>query len=110
MSIETQKAKLYDLLERPVNSEKTLKLEEKTGTYTFKVRSDADKKAIKAAVEQGFGVTVTKVRTCYSRGKVKQRGKHIGKTKDWKKAYVTLQSGQALNFTFQSNLSKREAA
>ena len=53
---------------------------------------------IKDAVEKNFNTKVKQVRTIQVKGKVKQRGKIIGKRKDWKKAIITLMPGQKIDF------------
>ncbi len=89
-------ADLHDILIAPVDSEKADRLEESENTYVFKVGLDANKIQIRQAVEQLFGVKVKSVRTAVVRGKVKRRGRHLGKRSDWKKAYVTLAEGYIL--------------
>ena len=58
--------------------------------YTFKVAKDATKIDIAKAVEEVFGVKVSKVNTLKIRGKFRRRGRTSGYTASWKKAYVTL--------------------
>ena len=64
----------------------------------FKVALDANKVEIANAVEQLFEVKVDSVRTVVVKGKSKRRGNKMGRRSDWKKAYVTLQEGQELDF------------
>ena len=52
---------------------------------------------IRKAIEHFFGVKVTDVRTMNVRGKVKRFGRYFGKRRNWKKAYVTLAEGDAIN-------------
>jgi large subunit ribosomal protein L23 len=52
---------------------------------------------IKKAIEQFYGVEVDAVRTLVVRGKVKRHGRHFGKRRNWKKAYVTLGEGHQIN-------------
>ena len=59
---------------------------------------DANKVEIANAVEQLFEVKVDSVRTVVVKGKTKRRGAKMGRRSDWKKAYVTLQEGQSLDF------------
>lgn len=60
------------------------------GKYTFKVARNATKVDIKNAVEKLFEVKVLKVNTVTVKGKEKRVGVHSGKTSDWKKAIVTI--------------------
>ncbi len=60
------------------------------GKYTFKVHKKATKVQIAQAVEKLFNVKVLKVNTMHVNGKKKRVGYHVGKTSDWKKAIVTI--------------------
>ena len=84
---------LQDILIKPLVTEKssTFLSENK---YFFKVQSDANKIEIRLAVEQLFNVKVAKVNTISVQGRKRQYGRIQGKTKDWKKAVVTLKEGQ----------------
>lgn len=79
-------------------------LTEKTGEglasnkYTFQVNIKANKSQIKREVEKFFNVRVTKVNTLIQCGKVKRVRKIAGKRPDWKKAIVTLASGDKIPF------------
>lgn len=87
---------LYDVLLRPVTTEQTQKLME-LNQYVFEVASEASKPEIKAAVQEIFGVTVTKVNTLIMPAKRGMRGRHeYWRTKEWKKAIVTLQEGDKI--------------
>ena len=84
-----------DIILKPVITERSmdgLALEENK-KYTFKVAKDANKIEIKQAVEKLFDVKVAKVNTMNCRGRVRRVGRFTGKTPDWKKAIVTLQTG-----------------
>ena len=72
------------------------------GKYTFKVNKKATKIEIAKAVEKLFEVKVLKVNTMNVRGKKKRVGYHVGKTSDWKKAIVTIDT----NPTEKSYLTK----
>ena len=81
---------LYDIIIRPILSEKTF-TGIKNKCYVFQVVKSATKPQIKLAVEFAFsGVKVKSVRIANYMGKTKRQGKHEGKTVDWKKAYVQL--------------------
>ncbi len=89
---------LYEVIQGPCLTEKSNVLQETQGTIAFKVAKAANKIEIKQAVEQLFNVKVADVRTASMRGKKKRVGiKSIGRTNDWKKAYVTLSEGE-INF------------
>lgn len=90
--------RINDILVRPLVTEKTTGLIEEANTYAFEVGRDSTKIEIGKAVEQLFDVKVEQVRTMVVRGKLKRFGRHHGKRPNWKKALVTLQEGEALNF------------
>ena len=91
-------AELHDILLGPLVTEKTSRLMALENTYAFKVGENANKIEIKRAVESMFGVSVEDVRTARVRGKYKRFGRHYGKRSNWKKAYVRLADGDAINF------------
>lgn len=84
------------VLQRPIITEKGMSLVA-TRQYVFEVDTKSTKPQIKKAVEEMFEVVVNNVRTLKVKGKVKKRftkqGMQIGKTKTYKKAYVTLADG-----------------
>ena len=88
----------YDILRGPVVTEKTTLQKELNNQVTFKVDKRANRVEIKEAVEKAFNTQVKQVRTVQVKGKVKQRGRIIGKRNDWKKAIVTLMPGQRIDF------------
>ena len=90
--------RLLKVLKAPHVSEKATNNAEKSNTIVFKVTLDANKVEIANAIEQLFEVKVDSVRTVVVKGKTKRRGAKIGRRSDWKKAYVTLQEGQSLDF------------
>ncbi|KGD59960.1 MAG: large subunit ribosomal protein L23 [Alcanivorax sp.] len=79
-------------------SEKATVLADQNGTFVFKVAKDANKLEIKKAVEALFEVKVKAVRTANMKGKSKFFGRVAGKRADWKKAYVSLEEGQDIDF------------
>ncbi|RME20133.1 MAG: 50S ribosomal protein L23 [Deltaproteobacteria bacterium] len=91
-------AELHDILIRPLITEKSTILTDDQNTYVFQVGLQANKIQIKQAIEQVFGVQVEDVRTVTVRGKTKRFGRYYGKRPNWKKAYVRLAEGDALNF------------
>lgn len=88
----------YDIIKRPVITEKTNIQKEAANQITFEVDRKANRIEIGRAVEQIFKVQVAGVQTMQIKGKVKRRGRTLGKRKDWKKAIVTLQPGQRIDF------------
>jgi large subunit ribosomal protein L23 len=87
---------VYDVLKRPLFTEKNDRLKEKYNKYVFEVNGNANKIEIRQAVEQIFGVSVTKVNTMWMYGKLKRRGRSEGRRPDWKKAIVTLKEGDTI--------------
>ena len=80
----------YDIIKRPVITEQSM-ADVADKKYVFQVAINANKTEIKAAVEEIFGVKVTKVNTVRMQGKVKRNGAYpAGKRADYKKAVVTL--------------------
>jgi large subunit ribosomal protein L23 len=87
---------VYDVIKRPVITEKGLTLKENDRTLCFEVDEKASKQQIQEAVEQLFKVKVQAVRTMVVPGKMRRRGKYMGYRSDWKKAYVTLREGEKM--------------
>lgn len=90
--------KLYDVIVAPHVSEKSTRVAEKNHQIVFRVRRDARKPEIKAAVEKMFNVQVDTVTVSNMKGKEKRSGRTPGSRQDWKKAYVRLKPGQDINF------------
>ena len=86
----------YDVIKRPVITEKGLTLKEKRRTLCFEVSDSASKRQIQEAVERIFKVKVDHVHTITVSGKMRRRGRYIGYRPDWKKAYVTLREGEKM--------------
>ncbi|MEO1019919.1 MAG: 50S ribosomal protein L23 [Pseudomonadota bacterium] len=89
---------LYDVIRSPVITEKSTRLSE-YNQVVFKVRPDANKAEIKAAVEHIFGVKVEAVNTLNQAGKLKRFRGRVGRRDSIKKAMVTLAEGQSLDVT-----------
>jgi len=87
---------IYQVIKRPIITEKGLTLKEQDRTLCFEVDDNASKQQIREAVEQLFKVKVEQVRTMTVPGKMRRRGKYTGYRPDWKKAYVTLREGQKM--------------
>jgi large subunit ribosomal protein L23 len=86
---------LLRVLKQPVISEKSFASAD-SGKYVFQVNPDATKTEIKKAVEMAFKVHVISVNTVIVKGKVKRFGKIFGRRKDYKKAVVTVKSGETI--------------
>lgn len=85
-----------DIIIAPVITEKSQMIASNGKTYVFKVAKNANKIQIKNAVESLFNVKVQSVNTLNTKAKDKRVGRYTGKTKTYKKAYVTLVDGQAI--------------
>ncbi len=85
------------VLIRPLMTEKSMQQKETLNTVAFRVRPDANKVEIRAAVESVFNVKVTAVRTASYEGKLKRMGRFQGRRSDWKKAIVTLAPGHKID-------------
>ena len=90
--------KQYDIIKKPVITEKSNLQKEFNNQISFEVDNRANRIEIKNAVEKVFKVNVQKVTTIQVKGKRKQRGRIEGKRKDWKKALVKLMPGQRIDF------------
>ncbi|HOI46098.1 MAG TPA: 50S ribosomal protein L23 [Bacilli bacterium] len=88
---------VFDIIKRPIITEKSMQLVEKKVQYTFEVDKKANKVEIKNAVEKAFNVEVTSVNTINVRAKAKKVGKHSGFSPAYKKAIVTLKAGQTID-------------
>jgi large subunit ribosomal protein L23 len=95
--------RLMKVLLAPVVSEKSTFIGEKHNQYAFRVMSSATKPEIKAAVELMFStkdkkIEVMAVQVANVKGKEKRFGRFMGRRNNWKKAYVSLKTGQEINF------------
>ena len=92
------KEQLMNVLISPHVTEKTATAMQNHNQYTFRVKRNATKTDIKAAVELMFEVKVKGVQVVNEPGKSRRFGKTIGRTQDWKKAYVSLVQGQSIDY------------
>ena len=92
------KLAMYDVVLAPVVTEKSTRVSEHN-QIVFKVRMEATKPEIKAAVEGLFNVKVTAVNTLVQKGKMKRFKGRVGFRSDVKKAIVTLAEGQSIDVT-----------
>lgn len=89
---------IYDVIKKPLITEKTTMEKDNKNVVAFVVHNDANKIEIKQATEKLFKVKVDSVKTATVAGKVKRVGKTVGKRSNWKKAYVALQEGSTIDF------------
>ena len=87
---------IYDVIRRPLITEKGVAKKEAENTLSFEVDPRANKVQIRSAVEKLFKVKVADVRTANLEGKLRRRGRFSGYRPDWKKAYVKLKPGQKM--------------
>ncbi len=92
------KAEQYDVIRRPIITEKATMASE-ANAVVFEVAMDSTKPEIKSAVESIFGVKVKAVNTTITKGKTKRFRGRPGVRRDVKKAYVTLEEGNAIDVT-----------
>lgn len=88
----------FEIIKRPLNTEKTNIQKEIANQVTFEVDRRANRIEIKRAIETTFKVRVAGVQTMQIKGKTKRRGRTVGKRRDWKKAIVTLMPGERIDF------------
>jgi large subunit ribosomal protein L23 len=88
----------YDIIKRPLITEKTSLQKDALNKVVFEVDRKANRIEIRQAVEKIFNVAVTGVQTVQVKGKLKRRGSILGKRRDWKKAIVTLKAGARIDF------------
>ncbi len=88
----------YDIIKKPLITEKSSIQKEENNQVSFEVDRRANRVEIHQAVEKIFNVKVEKTRTMQVKGKMKRRGRILGKRKDWKKAVVTLMPGERIDF------------
>ena len=89
---------LMSVLIAPHVTEKTSLAMQNHNQYTFRVRREASKTDIRKAIELMFDVKVTSVQVVNEPGKVRRFGRTVGRTQDWKKAYVSLSPGQTIDY------------
>ncbi len=86
----------YQVLRKPIITEKALDVKERRRTLVFQVHAAANKVEIKQAVQAVFKVKVESVHTANFHGKMRRRGRTFGYRLDWKKAYVKLKAGEKM--------------
>jgi large subunit ribosomal protein L23 len=88
----------FEIIKRPVITEKTGIQKELANQVTFEVDPRANRIEIRRAIETIFKVRVAGIQTMRVRGKHVRRGLIVGKRRDWKKAVVTLMPGERIDF------------
>jgi large subunit ribosomal protein L23 len=95
--IKGEKMHLYEVLRRPLITEKSTVLQTQN-KYAFEIADGANKPQIKQAVENAFKVKVTGVNVVTMPGKTRRVGRRLIQTRAWKKAVITLQPGDKIEF------------
>jgi large subunit ribosomal protein L23 len=98
----------YQIILRPILTEKANELKESLGKVVFEVAPTANKIEIRKAVESAFSVKVKSVHTQIVRGKWKRQGRFVGRRKNWKRAIITLREGE-ISFFEDTNTEGTEA-
>ncbi|MBM3736216.1 MAG: 50S ribosomal protein L23 [Acidobacteria bacterium] len=86
----------YEVIRRPIYTEKAVGMKEDARTLCFEVHVDATKTQIAEAVSKLFGIKIEGIRTVNQVGKLRRRGRSSGYKADWKKAYVKLKEGETI--------------
>jgi large subunit ribosomal protein L23 len=86
----------YEVVVRPIVTEKSSVAYQERGEYTFEVHPAATKPQIRVAIESLFGVTVIGLWTLNMQGKEKRMGQTVGRRPNWKKAIVKLKAGDSI--------------
>lgn len=103
MSVQVySQERLMQVILMPQVSEKATYIAEKNNQIIFRVIQDATKPEIRAAVElmwKAQNIEVTGVQVANVKGKAKRFGRFMGRHSNWKKAYVSIKTGQEINFS-----------
>ena len=91
------KTEPYKVIIAPILTERSTDIMTATNTYVFKVHPDANKEAIKNAIEKIFEVTVESVNVANRKGKPRRLRLEKGRRSNWKKAYVKLAEGSRID-------------
>ena len=86
-----------EIIVRPLVTEKSISAQDKANTVVFEVKRDANKIAIKQAIEEIFKVKVESVNVVNQKPKTKRMGRYEGKTNNLKKAYIKLKEGSKID-------------
>lgn len=94
---------IFEIIQRPLITERATNLRADANQYVFRVAFSASKRDIKSAIEQFFKVNVVSVNTTHVRGKFRRMGSARGAYRaDWKKAFVALKEGQEIRIGEES--------
>ena len=99
MNSKLSKDELYQVIVKPIVTEKSTRAAEYHGHAVFEVIPSATRVDVKAAIEQAFDVEVESVKVLNVKGKTKRFGKSMGKRNDRKKAYIRLKEGSDIDFS-----------
>ncbi len=88
----------YDIIKKPLITEKTSIQKEVSNQLSFEVERKSNRVEIKRSIEKIFNVKVIGLQTMQVKGKKKRRGRSVGRRRDWKKAIVTLGPGERIDF------------
>ncbi len=94
--MKTDTTEKYDIIRRPIITEKATMASE-SGTLAFEVAMQSSKRDIKSAIESLFSVKVKAVNTLIVKGKVKRFRGQLGRRRNVKKAYITLEDGNTID-------------
>jgi large subunit ribosomal protein L23 len=90
---------IYEVLRRPITTEKSARQSDELNQYTFEVDGRANKHLVKEAVETAFNVKVLDVRVANVPARLRRMGRRTVVSKsEWKKAIVTLREGDRIQF------------
>lgn len=89
---------IYDVIKRPLFTEKGMDIKERENKLLIEVHPQANKHEIKKAMEEIFKVKVEKVATINKSGRMRRFGRFMGTTASKKKAIITLKKGEKLDF------------
>lgn len=89
---------LYQVIKKPLITEKGTKQKEQVNQLTFEVDRSANKILVRNAIENIFKVKVLSVRVINIKGKKRMVGRNVGRKADWKKAIVRLAPGESIEF------------
>ena len=87
---------VFEVLRRPLVTEKSTILQDRDGKYAFEVDFRANKSQVRLAVEKSFNVKVKDVNIITMKGKNKRYGTRFTRRPSWKKAVITLGSGDRI--------------
>ena len=89
---------LYQIIKRPLVTEKGTRQKEQSNQLVFEVDRRANKILVRNAIENIFKVKVVSVRMMNVKGKERRVGRNVGRRADWKKAIVRLAPGENIEF------------